>query len=242
MHIRLFSVPNLLTLSNLLCGSFAVVAALAYDDLSWAFWLIVAGIAFDFFDGFVARLMRVSSPLGVQLDSLADVVTSGVAPAAVLCRVCMDGGPVWLPDDWPLWIGVFVLVAFSALRLAKFNIDDTQTSEFCGLPTPAASLLCASLGMLWQREMIALPAELALGTAVVVSLLLISPVRMFALKFHGFGWRGNEVRYLFLAACVLLIVVLRTYSIPVLVVLYLVVSTVRWLVGGGMRGTKRRKA
>lgn len=122
---------------NLLCGSFAVVAALMYNDLTLAFWLIVAGIVFDFFDGFVARLLHSSSAIGVQLDSLADVITSGLAPAAVLWQVCLQTEPCCLPAAWELGYGVFVLTAFSALRLAKFNIDETQTVEFCGLPTPA---------------------------------------------------------------------------------------------------------
>ena len=204
---------------NLLCGSFAVVVALMYNDLTLAFWLIVAGIVFDFFDGFVARLLHSSSAIGVQLDSLADVITSGLAPAAVL----------WLPEGWKLGYGVFVLAAFSALRLAKFNIDETQTVEFCGLPTPAGSLLCASLGMLWQQGMLALSSDGVLLVAVLTSLLLVSPIRMFALKFHGFGWRGNEVRYLFLLASIVLIIILRTYAIPVIIVLYIVVSAVRWL-------------
>lgn len=136
MRIRLFTIPNLLTLMNLLCGSFAVVAALMYNDLTLAFWLIVAGIVFDFFDGFVARLLHSPSAIGVQLDSLADVITSGLAPAAVLWQVCLQTEPCWLPEAWKLGYGVFVLAAFSALRLAKFNIDETQTVEFCGLPTP----------------------------------------------------------------------------------------------------------
>ena len=99
---------------NLLCGSFAVVAALMYNDLTLAFWLIVAGIVFDFFDGFVARLLHSSSAIGVQLDSLADVITSGLAPAAVLWQVCLQTEPCCLPAAWELGYGVFVLTAFSA--------------------------------------------------------------------------------------------------------------------------------
>lgn len=122
---------------NLLCGSFAVVAALMYNDLTLAFWLIVAGIVFDFFDGFVARLLHSSSAIGVQLDSLADVITSGLAPAAVLWQVCLQTEPCCLPAAWELGYGVFVLTAFSALRLAKFNIDENadgrilRTSDAC---------------------------------------------------------------------------------------------------------------
>ena len=154
---------------NLLCGSFAVVVALMYNDLTLAFWLIVAGIVFDFFDGFVARLLHSSSAIGVQLDSLADVITSGLAPAAVLWQVCLQTEPCWLPETWKLGYGVFVLAAFSALRLAKFNIDETQTVEFCGLPTPAGSLLCASLGMLWQAGAVALSSDGVLLIAVLTS-------------------------------------------------------------------------
>ena len=106
MRIRLFTIPNLLTLMNLLCGSFAVVVALMYNDLTLAFWLIVAGIVFDFFDGFVARLLHSSSAIGVQLDSLADVITSGLAPAAVLWQVCLQTEPCWLPETWKLGYGV----------------------------------------------------------------------------------------------------------------------------------------
>ena len=151
------------------------------------------------------------------------------SPAAVLWQVCLQTEPCWLPEAWKLGYGVFVLAAFSALRLAKFNIDETQTVEFCGLPTPAGSLLCASLGMLWQQGMLALSSDGVLLIAVLTSLLLVSPIRMFALKFHGFGWRGNEVRYLFLLASIVLIIILRTYAIPVIIVLYIVVSAVRWL-------------
>lgn len=229
MQIRLFTIPNLLTLMNLLCGSFAVVAALMYNDLTLAFWLITAGIVFDFFDGFVARLLHSSSAIGVQLDSLADVITSGLAPAAVLYQVYLQTGACWLPEAWNLRYGVFILAAFSALRLAKFNIDDTQTVEFCGLPTPAGSLFCASLGMLWQQEMISFCSGGVLLLAVLTSLLFVSPIRMFALKFHGYGWQGNELRYLFLLASIVLIITLRTYSVPVIIVLYIAVSTVRWL-------------
>ena len=176
---------------NLLCGSFAVVAALMYNDLTLAFWLIVAGIVFDFFDGFVARLLHSSSAIGVQLDSLADVITSGLAPAAVLWQVCLQTEPCWLPEGWKLGYGVFVLAAFSALRLAKFNIDETQTVEFCGLPTPAGSLLCASLGMLWQQGMLALSSDGVLLVAVLTSLLLVSPIRMFAPRFRANRSRGT---------------------------------------------------
>lgn len=212
---------------NLLCGALAVGAAFMHNDLTLAFWLIVAGVVFDFMDGFFARMLRVSSPIGVQLDSLADMITSGLAPTAVLYRMCLGGPALWWQGSACLWLLVFVFGAFAALRLAKFNVDDTQTDEFSGLPTPAAALLVSSLGMLWQRGAIAFPAEATLAVALAAAGLMIAPLRMFSLKFHGFGWRGNRLRYLFLAVCAVLVVSLRTYSIPLIVVLYIVVSAVR---------------
>lgn len=233
MKIRLFTIPNLLTLSNLLCGSFAAVAALVYGNLTAAFWLIAAAAVFDFFDGFAARLLRQSSPIGLQLDSLADDISFGFAPAAVL--YCLYGRMpgLWLPDTEYAALAVFVFAAFAALRLAKFNIDQTQHAEFCGLPTPAATLFCVSLGLLQEMRGQTMPRETVLAVAVVFSLLMVSNIRMFALKFQGFGWRGNEIRYVFIALAAVLILLLGAYSIPVIIVVYVVVSLIRWL---GCRG------
>ena len=124
---------------------------------------------------------------------------------------------------------VFVVAAFAALRLAKFNIDDTQRTEFCGLPSPAAAMLCGSLGLLFETSGLELPREAISAIAVVVGLLMISNVRMFALKFHGFGWKGNELRYGFIIAAVVTAVLLRGYAVPAIIVLYILVSLVRGL-------------
>ena len=234
MKIRLFTIPNLLTLASLLCGSFAVVSALVYGDLALAFWLTIAAGVFDYSDGFVARLLKCPSAIGVQLDSLSDMVSFGFAPSAVLFVLWNNS----LPADAEAWLRYggsalcFAVAAFSALRLAKFNIDDTQRTEFCGLPSPAAGLFCASLGLLHAEGMLSLPYEAVLLAAAATAWLMISPIRMFALKFHGFGWRGNRLRYLFLGACVVLILTLGAYAIPAIFVLYVVVSLVRWLLQG----------
>ncbi len=234
MKIKLFTIPNLLTLSNLLCGTIAAVAVLTYGDLRLAFWLLVLAAAFDFFDGFTARLLHQSSPIGLQLDSLADMVSSGVTPTAIMLTLAWQAGSSWwAADTGSLWSWIVLLLPVgAALRLAKFNIDDTQRSEFCGLPTPAAGLFCASLGLLHAEGMLALPYEAVLFVAAVTAWLMISPIRMFALKFHGFGWAGNQLRYLFLGACVVLILFLGAYAIPAIFVLYVVVSLVRWLLQG----------
>ncbi len=231
MKIRLFTIPNLLTLCNLLCGVTAAVFALRYGDLSTAFALIILGAVFDFFDGFAARLLNGYSELGVQLDSLADMVTFGVAPAASLFVLGMGAEAWWIPAGWNLAWGTFVVAACAALRLARFNVDPSQSSEFLGLPTPAAALFCASLGMLSESEGLALPTEVILAVALLVAFLEVSSIRMFSLKFHGFGWSGNELRYLFLLLSLAMILLLGTYSIPLIIVLYVTISTVRWIAG-----------
>lgn len=228
MQIKFFTIPNLLTLSNLLCGSFAVISALVLGNLEWAFWLMVLAAVFDFFDGFVARLLKCSSPIGVQLDSLSDMISFGFLPASILFVLFSGSLPLNAPE-WMFWGGAFVcfvMAAFSALRLAKFNIDETQHTEFCGLPTPANALFFGSLGL------INVHMEVDFGWMIllfvpVMSWLMISPVRMFALKFQGFGWKGNQIRYTFLILSVVLIAVLQIYSIPAIILLYILISVIR---------------
>lgn len=228
MRIKLFTIPNALTLGNLLCGAAGVVAALRSGDLTAAFAWMLAAAGFDFFDGLVARLLGQDGPLGIQLDSLADDISFGLLPACVLFVLFGRMPGAWLPES--AGFGVFVLAAFAALRLAKFNVDDSQHTEFCGLPSPAAAIFCASLGWLAERQGLTISREVVLLLALCVGLLMVSPVRMFALKFRGWGWRGNEVRYSFLALCAVLIAVLRWRAVPTVVVVYAAVSTAMWIV------------
>ncbi len=228
MKIRLFTIPNMLTLGNLICGSSAVVALLMHADFELAFWLVVASAAFDFFDGFAARLLKSVSAIGVELDSLADMVSFGLVPAVAM--FCLwDVAP---SSDLPSWMRylTLVIVAFSALRLAKFNIDDTQTTEFCGLPTPANGLFCLSLAMLMAAGSISLPQWAILTISIGMAYMLISPIRMFALKFKGFGWQGNQIRYSFLALCVVLIAAFTRFAVPAIILLYIIISAIRWAV------------
>ena len=231
MKIRLFTIPNMLTLGNLLCGSAAVVALLLHSDYELAFCLIIASAVCDFFDGFTARLLKSSSPLGVQLDSLADMVSFGLVPSMALFCV-YDALPQMLniADNVAEMMRylTFIIVAFSALRLAKFNIDDTQHAEFCGLPTPANGLFCLSLAMLMSAGEIVLSKEVIVIISIVMAYLLISPVRMFALKFKGYGLRGNEVRYAFIVLSVVLIAAFTKYAVPSIIVIYILFSAVRW--------------
>ena len=227
MKIKLFTIPNLLTLSNLLCGSFAAVAALAYDNLSLAFGLIVLAAVFDFLDGFAARLLHQSSPIGLQLDSLADDITFGFAPAAVLYTLYGRMEAHLLPEAAWIPFVVFLFAACAALRLARFNIDDTQRDEFLGLPSPAAALFCASLGWLNESYGELCSRESVLIAALGMGVLMLVGVRMFALKFHGFGWRGNELRYGFILVLATLLLWLGGLAVPFIILLYIVISLVR---------------
>lgn len=233
MKIRLFTIPNFLTLGNLVCGASAAIAILTNGDFRLAFFLVVASAVFDFFDGFAARLLKSSSTIGVELDSLADMVSFGLVPAVAMWSWYQNAPQLLqLPDcvvDWGAYL-TLIIAAFSALRLAKFNIDDTQHTEFCGLPTPANGLFCLSLAMLAQMGEIAVSKEIILLLSVVMACLLISPIRMFALKFKGFGWKGNELRYSFIVACVVLIVAFTKFAIPSIIMIYIAISTLRWMV------------
>lgn len=229
MKIKLFTIPNLLTLCSLLCGSFAVVSALAWGDLALAFWLSIAAAVFDYSDGFAARLLKCPSEVGVQLDSLSDMVSFGLAPSAVVFVLWNEA----LPADAAAWLRYggdvlcFMVAAFSALRLAKFNIDQTQHTEFCGLPTPANALFFVSLGWIEARWGLGLGYWVLLFVPVM-SWLLISPIRMFAFKFRHFGWKGNEIRYVFIAVTLALVAALGVRAVPVVVLLYVLVSAAYW--------------
>lgn len=225
MKIRLFTLPNFITLGNLFCGALATVSVLVNGDLTTAFWLIVAAAVCDFFDGMVARLMGLSGPLGVQLDSLADDISFGLAPSAVLFSLFHRLNPHLLPD----WLGYlcFLFAAFAALRLAKFNIDEEQHTEFRGLPTPAATLFVVAFG--WSVEQGGLMANLnpwgVLITTAVLAAAMVSNIPMFSLKFKGFGWRGNELRYLFMAFSLALLVIFGVESFLLIIGAYIAIST-----------------
>lgn len=234
MKIRLFTIPNCITLCNLLCGIGSIVSSLVYNDLQMAFLFVIASAVFDFCDGFAARLLKQYSDVGVELDSLADMVSFGVAPAIAMSVLCGSMPSAFgLSEPWVevLCYAPLIIAAFSALRLAKFNIDDTQRDEFEGLPTPGAAILCLSLAALCERYSLIVEMEWLILISVMVALLLVSPIKMFSFKFHewGFGDKTNIVRYLFLIVSCLLITLLKLYAIPLIIVMYIVVSAVRWI-------------
>ncbi len=225
MKIRLLTLPNILTLCNLLCGAAAAVSALRFGNLQWPLLFIVMAAVFDFLDGFAARLFKSYSPLGKELDSLADCVSFGFAPSAILLNIYEASGGV---EPWGYL--VFVLAAFSALRLAKFNIDENQSTQFIGMPTPAAALMVASSGYLVGTGMYAVNPWFAVLLAFVLSYLLVCNVPMFALKFKHYGFRGNEVRYLFAGCAVVALVIWQILAIPFIILAYVALSMVLMVV------------
>lgn len=232
MKIRLFTIPNCITLLNLLCGIASIVLSLVYNNLQLAFLFVVVAAVCDFLDGFTARLLHQYSEVGVQLDSLADMVSFGVAPAIAMSVLCGTMPSAFgLNDSWceVLCYVPLLIALFSALRLAKFNIDETQKEEFEGLATPASAILCLSLATLCERYAIVVELEWLVLISVLVSMMLISPVRMFSFKFKSWRWGDNKLRYTFLVLSVAALALLRLYAVPAIIVLYIALSTVRWI-------------
>ena len=219
-------IPNTITCLNLISGCIATYWAFQ-SNYQMALLFIVIGAVFDFFDGMVARLLHVSSPIGKELDSLADCITFGFAPSAIafsfLCSFHIHEG--LLP------FLAFVMAAFSALRLAKFNLDERQTLGFIGLPTPANALFWGALivsldGQTWfeSYQLSDYWVYIILVLLAVSSYLLVSEIPMFALKFKHWGWKGNEVKYIFLLTCVPLLLLFRISGIAIIIAWYVVLS------------------
>ena len=220
-------IPNTLTSCNLIAGCIATFHAFT-GNVDIALLWIVIGAAFDFFDGMSARLLHVSSPIGKELDSLADDITFGLAPSAMLfAELGVVAYPSVLePLREVLPFVAFVMAAFSALRLAKFNLDERQSLGFIGLPTPANALFWGSLmvGVAPHFESSPLWAVAMVVGALVSSYLLVSEIPMFALKFKQWGWKGNEVKYLFVLSCIPILALLRISGIAVIIAWYVLLS------------------
>jgi CDP-diacylglycerol--serine O-phosphatidyltransferase len=228
--------PNAVTCLNLLCGCLALTNIFA-GRLEIGAWFVAAAAAADFADGLLARALRVSSAIGKDLDSLADMVSFGVVPGAILGALltrAVEGagyaGPTgfwsWLP-----YIG-FLVTIFSALRLAKFNNDTRQTTSFIGLPTPACTLVVASLPLILAYDQfgiapIILNPWLLLGLTVLLSGLLVAELPLFALKFKTFRWADNRRRFIFLLLAAGLLLVLHAAAVPLVVLLSVPKTAVR---------------
>ncbi len=230
---------------NVFCGCVATVFALL-NQLELAAVFVCLGIVFDFFDGLAARVLDVRSELGLQLDSLADVITSGLVPGIIMFQLLgmsMSGG--WNVDlsaqasDATFWAGLkvaplpffgFLITMASAYRLAKFNIDENQTSSFVGLPTPANAILIISLPLilLYQNNDflngIILNQWFLIGMTILSAFLLNSKIELFALKFKNWSFQDNALRYIFIIVSLVLLITLKFLAVPVIIVFYILSS------------------
>lgn len=228
-NIIVRNIPNSITCCNLISGCIATYNAFLGDIRMALLWIIV-GAVFDFFDGMSARLLKVSSPIGKELDSLADDITFGFAPSAIifyeLSIMEYPSELLMLKPYLPYF--AFVMAAYSALRLAKFNLDERQSLGFIGLPTPANALFWGALFVGAQNFMEStiymLPVVLLM--ICVSCWLLIAEVPMFALKFKQWGWKGNEVKYIFLISCLPLLMIFGITAFSVIIAWYVVLSVV----------------
>jgi len=239
MNIKSY-IPNAFTMANLFCGMLGVFFA-ATGHLDYAAYAVVAGVFFDFFDGFFARMFKVEGELGLQLDSLADVVTSGVVPGMVMFQMLhklehwntgerwVEAGLSWESLSLLPFLG-FAITLASAFRLAKFNIDTRQTTSFIGLPTPANALLILSLPLIVQFQDYAIAETLITNTWFLLALTALScymlnaEIPLFALKFKSWGLAENKIRYGFLLLAIILLFWLTFAAIPLIIIAYVLIS------------------
>jgi CDP-diacylglycerol--serine O-phosphatidyltransferase len=234
MRIR-NSIPNFITLMNLLSGSSAIILAFS-GEMIFASWLIILAAVLDFFDGLAARLLHAKSNIGAQLDSLADVISFGLAPSVVIYLLLIYATALPGPKTGEIFPAAFIsllIVAAGAYRLAKFNTDPRQETEFKGLPIPAAGLFIASLPLVLDQygEM---PGFLSIFNnfltylIIIVSLswLMVSNIPMLSLKFSHYRWKGNVARYMVIGSGPVLFFFLKYSAIPVVIILYIFISVI----------------
>jgi CDP-diacylglycerol--serine O-phosphatidyltransferase len=246
-------IPNAITCGNLLCGCLAIIKIFE-GNLILASYFVGVALILDFFDGFTARILNVSSPIGKDLDSLADLVTFGVVPGLMMFKIIEiirilnistgsaneDAGAIGIENSvyWPPYFAL-VIPIFSAIRLAKFNNDTRQSDSFIGLPTPANAMLICSLPLVFNLDYLFFESEnnfllsnLMLNpTALIVlsllmSFLLVSELPLIALKFKNFGWSDNKIKFIFIALCMVLILFFQLKSLPLIIILYILLSIV----------------
>lgn len=216
-------IPNLITLCNLACGVLSVFAALVWGYTTQAALLICLGILFDFFDGLTARLLGVASPMGKELDSLADVVTSGVAPAAILYELTEQT----FINYGTQWMALFFLLIplFAAYRLAKFNLDTRQSHSFLGLPVPSQALVWVGVALTFER-----PSAIGiLIVSLLLDVLMVSELPLFSLKFNfkDLSWKTNSIQYIFLIVCAVIIALLHDWiAISAIILWYILLSLI----------------
>ena len=223
-------IPNAITCGNLISGCLSILFLASNMPFKAALMIFIAGL-FDFLDGFAARLLKVHSPIGADLDSLSDMVSFGVAPGFIMYWLMIHATDV--PDVALFGIGVlpclaFMLPVFSAIRLARFNIDDTQTTSFRGLPAPGMAIFIASLPLaLSQVGHLAdgvLGYWACLGITLIFSFMMVSRLRFFSFKMKSARWKGNEVRWIFLIVAVAAVAIFHLVALPFVMMVYMLLS------------------
>lgn len=232
-------IPNAITCGNLLCGCFGILFTMG-SKLHLAFLMVILAAILDFFDGFMARLFKVSSPIGKDLDSLADLVTFGVLPGFIMYNMigfsCIEKSTGILIFQYLPFLA-FLIPVFSAIRLAKFNNDPRQSDSFIGVPTPANALLISSLGLILFTKLedgkellgylkLIYNSYSLTGLTILMSYLLVAELPLFALKFKNFNWIDNKIRYLFLMLSAILLILFKSIAIPFIIFLYIVLSII----------------
>ena len=242
-----FWVPNTITAMNLVCGSLSVFFAVD-GQLGWASVFIFAAAVFDFLDGFSARLLKAYSAIGKELDSLADLISFGLAPAAIVFTMLqLTLFPTVkfqriqdIEGNLSQWIVLFtslVLPVAGAFRLAKFNTDDRQSEQFLGMPIPANAIFFASLGLILElgtRQSIVpviLNKYTLLASIFICSFLMVSELPMFNLKFKNLNLKENALRYFFLGTTLLMLIFLQLYALPLIIIWYVLLSGITYLAG-----------
>ncbi|MFM9826052.1 CDP-alcohol phosphatidyltransferase family protein [Flavobacterium sp.] len=227
-------IPNIITLLNLFCGCIAIVFA-SQLNFELAFYFVCLGIFFDFFDGFFARLLKVSGPLGLQLDSLADMVTSGVVPGLVMYQLLYQSQGATEVLIIP-FLG-FIITLGACYRLANFNIDTRQTDSFIGLPTPANTLFIISLPLVIKYSDSLLSLEILTNQSILIVITFFSAyimnteIPLFSLKIKDFTFKKNALQILFLSLSILLLVLFQFLGISLLIISYVLLSVInnKWL-------------
>jgi len=212
-------IPNFITCLNLFSGCIAVYYGFK-GNYNAVLLLVLLSAVFDFLDGFAARLLKAYSPMGKELDSLADVISFGMAPGTVAYSLLSETS---LPH-WVAFAG-FIIPVFSALRLAKFNIDDRQTTSFIGLPVPANAIFWVGLGYSFSEILIA-NSWLIFVLIVIFSGLLVSEIPMFSLKFKSIKWKVNQLQYIFLLVCIALLLVFQMNAFAPIILWYIILSII----------------
>ncbi|MFH1004135.1 MAG: CDP-alcohol phosphatidyltransferase family protein [Bacteroidota bacterium] len=252
------NIPNLLTLFNLLCGCIAIVFA-STNNLIWSAYMVGFACVFDFLDGLVARLLKANSELGKQLDSLADMVSFGVVPGVIMYKMILYSQILasftdvikktilalgeennllqHVPEVFHLNILAitgFLITIFSAIRLAKYNIDTRQGNSFIGLPTPANAIFIASIPLIPYASLPILSEIITpyflVSLTFISSFFLIAPIHFFAIKFKNFLWTDNKIRYIFLALSLSLLILFKFAGIPLIIILYIILSIINNIV------------